>query len=437
MVPGMTLPASLLLVLQFARPCFTRHSFETFCHLAAGMVAQTGRRTVTGMLTGAVLARVWPHRRAHAFFSEASWDVDQLGLRLARAVVDALVPADAPVLLVVDDTLLHRVGRKVFGALWAHDGSGRGKDKTGFGNTWVVVAVVVRLPFLPRSVALPVLARLWRGKGTASRTDLALEMVNDLAAVFPGRDVHVVADAAYHSRAVADLPVNVSFTTRLPRNAALYAPTPPPTNKRGRPRKKGHALGSPSSLATQAVWRLAVVERYGRHEWVWISERPCLWYGAFKDLPCRLVLVRDLDSPKAYDLALITTDLNSLADDLVERYGQRWPIEPVFHQVREDLGVGEARNRTRRAVERTVPFGLAVYTTTVLWYALYGHHPADVADRRWHQPWYTTKATPSFSDMLAKLRRTIIAARYFDIPAGQPSIEEIAAVTRAWAAAAG
>ncbi|WP_418896291.1 transposase [Streptomyces cupreus] len=98
------------------------------------------------------MARWWPHGRAHAFFSRASrasWGPGQLGLRLARTVVEALLPANAAILVVVDDTLLHRAGKKVFGALWAHDGSGRGKDKLGFGNTWVIAAVVVRLPFLP------------------------------------------------------------------------------------------------------------------------------------------------------------------------------------------------------------------------------------------------------------------------------------------------
>jgi hypothetical protein len=435
MVPGMTLPASLLLVLQVTRPCFTKHSFETFCHLVAGMVAQTGRRTVTGMLTGAGLSRLWPHRRAHAFFSEASWDPDRLGLRLARAVVEALLPADAPIAVVVDDTLLHRAGKKIFGVLWAHDGSGRGKDKLGFGNTWVICAIVVRLPFLTRPIALPVAARLWRGKGTASRTDLALQMVHDLAALFPDRTIHVTGDAAYHSIKVADLPGTVTFTTRLPRNAALFEPTPPRTNKRGRPRKKGAALGSLIAIAEAATWRLSVVKPYGRTEFVWITELECLWYGAFKDLPVRLVLVRDLDSTNPYDLALISTDHISTADDLVERYGTRWPIESIFEHMRGHLGVGQARNRTRRAVERTVPFGLAAYTIVVLWYAAHGHHPADIADRRTRQPWYTTKATPAFSDMVAKLRRTIIAARHIRNPAGQPSPEEIAAVVRAWEAA--
>ncbi len=72
MVPGMTLPASLLFVVEVTRPCFTKHSYQTSCHLVAEMVTQTGRRTVTGMLTGAGLSRLWPHRRAHAFFSETS-----------------------------------------------------------------------------------------------------------------------------------------------------------------------------------------------------------------------------------------------------------------------------------------------------------------------------------------------------------------------------
>ncbi|MEU6216715.1 transposase [Streptomyces sp. NPDC047022] len=432
----MTLPASLLLVLQVTRPCFTKHSFETFCHLVAGTVAQTGRRTVTGMLTGAGLSRLWPHRRAHAFFSRASWDPDRLGLRLARAVIEALLPADAPIVIVVDDTLLHRVGKKVFGALWAHDGSGRGKDKLGFGNTWVIAAIVVRLPFLIKPIALPVAARLWRGKGTISRTDLALEMVHDLAAVFPDRTLHVTGDAAYHSGKVADLPGSVTFTTRLPRNAALFEPTPPPTKKRGRPRKKGAALGPLTAIAKTATWRLTVVERYGRTEFVWITERECLWYGALKDLPVRLVLVRDLDSAKPYDLALISTDHLSITEDLVERYGTRWPIESVFGHMRQDLGVGQAQSRTRRAVERTVPFDLAVYTIVVLWYTAHGHHPADITERRTSQPWYTTKTTPSFSDMVVKLRRTIIAARHIHNPAGQPRPDEIAAVIRAWEAAA-
>jgi uncharacterized membrane protein (UPF0136 family) len=75
---------------------------------------------------------------------------------------------------------------------------------------------------------------------------------------------------------------------------------------------------------------------------------------------------------------LVTTDLESSAEDLVARYGSRWGIEQAFADARQIMGVGEARNRTRRAVERTVPFGLICFSVVTLWYALHGHAPDDV-----------------------------------------------------------
>src|SRR6185437_15505150 len=54
---------------------------------------------------------------------------------------------------------------------------------------------------------------------------------------------------------------------------------------------------------------------------------------------------------------------------------------------------------TRRAVERTVPFGLICFCVVTVWYALHGHAPADVAGRRARARWYTTKTEPSYDDM--------------------------------------
>lgn len=429
------MPSSLLSVLGIVRSCFTVPSYLVFCHLVVGMATAVGRRTVTGMLTAANLAGRWSHDRAHQFFSRAAWDPHQLGMALARAVVDHLVPEGAHILVAVDDTLFRRRGKKVHQARWAHDGSGRGKDRTGFGNTWVVLAIIVKLPFLPRPVALPVLWALWQGKGTASRTQLALVQVTALAEALPERTVDVVADAVYHHPDVAALPSNVTWTFRLQRNAVLTGPTPPRTGRRGRPRKKGDALGTPAQIAEQAThWAPAQANRYGSLETI-KAKRDCQWYGAFKDLPVTAVIARDEDTATGYDLALLSTDRTAGAAELVERYACRWSIEPVFQHSREDLGVGQAHNRTPRAVERTVPFGLAVYTLTMLWYTLHGHHPDDVTDRRAAAPWYTSKRTPAFADMLVKLRRSVITAQILDNIPGQPTETEIRAVTRAWHAA--
>jgi hypothetical protein len=68
-----TLPATLSRVLDPLRPCFTAPTFETFTALVGGLVAQPVGRTVCGMLSGAGLARVWHHARAHRLFSAARW----------------------------------------------------------------------------------------------------------------------------------------------------------------------------------------------------------------------------------------------------------------------------------------------------------------------------------------------------------------------------
>jgi len=116
MLPDATLqvPASLMTLLTGFAPLFTAPSFRTLTMLACGFVAQTGKRTVCGMLTGAGLSRAWSHDRAHRFFSGARWGPDELGLAVAKLVVALLVPAGAPVTVAIDDTLFRRRGKKAF-----------------------------------------------------------------------------------------------------------------------------------------------------------------------------------------------------------------------------------------------------------------------------------------------------------------------------------
>ncbi|HZM76344.1 MAG TPA: hypothetical protein VFC19_11485, partial [Candidatus Limnocylindrales bacterium] len=77
---------------------------QTIRHQAmvTGLVAQTGQRTVCGMLAGAGrggagLATTWSHHRAHRFFSAARWGIDQIGLTAFDLVLTHLVADDAEV----------------------------------------------------------------------------------------------------------------------------------------------------------------------------------------------------------------------------------------------------------------------------------------------------------------------------------------------------
>jgi len=443
MLPGLNLPASLAGLLVVLRPCFTGPSFVTFCGLVAGLCGQVRRRTVCGMLLGAGLSRCWPHDRAHYFFARARWDLDELGLAVARIVVALLVPAGEPLAVAVDDSVFRRSGRKVHGAAWQHDGSSPARNKLSFGTCFVTAGIIVWLPFCSRPACLPVLARLHvPGKGAArkprrqaapaSTVSRAAELIARLAGAFPGRRIDVVADAHYHGPALRTLPASVTWTTRLPKNAVLYAPAPPPVRKPGRPPRKGPRLGTPAGLAAAAAWTPATVHIYGRDTAEDLAEVTCLWYGCLDTITVRVILARGATAT----LALVSTDLATPAAALVERYAARWSIEQAFADARNILGAGEARTRTRRAVERTVPFALIVHTLVVLWYARHGHDPSDIAGRRAAQPWYRSKAGPAFEDMLIKLRRTMICARISGGSAAHPEPEQITAVLAAWHAAA-
>ncbi|HUZ51849.1 MAG TPA: transposase, partial [Streptosporangiaceae bacterium] len=226
------MPATWRDLLGELAPVFRRRStHRLFVLLASGMIL-AGRRTVVAMAAAAGIADQF--RRACWFFSGAAWDIDDLGLAVARLIVKYLVPAGEPVTVAIDGTFFKRWGRKVAEARWAYDGSAQGGKKIAFGNTWVIAAIVVRLPFCSSPVALPVLFRLWRGKGTPSQVVLAGQMLSLLAGIFAGRGVHGAGDAAFHGEALKV--TGTTWTTRLPANAVLYAPAPPRTGKRGRPR---------------------------------------------------------------------------------------------------------------------------------------------------------------------------------------------------------
>lgn len=321
-----------------------RSTHRLFVALACGMIL-AGRRTVVAMAAAAGMAEQF--RRACWFFSGAVWDADDLGLAVARLIVKHLVPGGEPITVAVDGTLFRRWARKVFQARWAYDGSAQGGKKIAYGNTWVVAAIIVQLPSCSSPVALPVLFRLWRGKGTASPVELAAEMIKLLAAAFPGRAVHGVGDAAFHGQAL--ICENSTWTTRLPAKAVLYGPKPPRTGKRGRPRVTGDRLGTCAQIAQAADWQNAVIHVYGEDMAVQIASCQALWHGSFKSAPGRLVLVRDPGSGKPYDLGLFTLDTEASPAAIAERYSWRWPIEPSNATGKQLLGVGDACNRVEKA----------------------------------------------------------------------------------------
>ena len=249
--------------------------------------------------------------------------------------------------------------------------------------------------------------------------------------MLPGRAIHVVTDSAYAGGELKKLPPHITWTIRLRKDAALYELPPAHTGRRGRPREKGDRLPSLAELAATTAFTPVTVTRYGKAAASQAAAITCLWHSVFGARPVTVVLIRDR-SAAGYDLALVTTDAAASAAQVIERYAARWSVEVAIQDSKQIFGVGQARNRTARAVERAIPFQLACQAITITWYATAGHGPADVQDHRARAPWYRSKARPSTADMTAKLRQVLIAARFPVSRPDQPTRQEINVTRLAW-----
>lgn len=132
-----------------------------------------------------------------------------------------------PVVAVLDDTLLHRPGRKVDGAGSWRDAVRSTAKRVVYarGLNLVVLAVRIDPPWGGMPIALPVGISLHR-KGGDTLGQLAGALVRRLAKRLPERDFVLCADGAYATLAGHDLPRTV-VVSRLRRDAALYGPRHP------------------------------------------------------------------------------------------------------------------------------------------------------------------------------------------------------------------
>lgn len=426
-------PSFAPLVALFA-DCFTAPSFATFRHIVAGWVLCVGRHTVTGVLRASGAVGVKHHSSFHRFFRSSVWNPDRIGLCLLKLVL-GVAPNDAVVIMPLDDTLGRHTGKHIRAASMHHDPllSTRVKPVFHWGHVWVVLAVVIHVPAWDKSFALPILARLYRSKKLCEaegrpfdkKTELAAQMIAVVAEAAGNREFCVVGDNAYaNSSIVKPLPACVHFIGRGRLDAALYA-TPRP-QRMGRPRVKGHRVPSPKTRARRDVgWRRIRLTIHDRSVMIRVKVFDALWYKVSGGRMLRFVLVRDWPG-HASDDVLCCTDLSLDAKEIIRRFCLRWSIEVTFQETKGKLGLEDPQNRTERAVERTAPMALWIYTLTVVWYL--GLDKRLKSARLPRFPWYQ-KTVPAFSDMLAALRRETWRHRVLDplplSPQDQKSVEPL------------
>jgi DDE superfamily endonuclease len=402
------IPTLAALVAPF-RDCFRAEVFQTFQVLIAGWLVCVGPRTISEVWQATGLAAKRHHDTAYAVFHSACWEWDDLGIVLATLILAHLVPG-GEVWIVVDDTLCHKRGAKVaFGGIFLDAVMSSKRHKTfRFGLNWVVLGVAVTIPFRrDRPFCLPVLWRLYRKKGSAgyrTRPQAAAELARKLAEANPGRTFWLVGNSAYVNAAVLQgRPTNLQVIGPLHWKAGLYAP-PGPYGGKGRRPKKGPRLPAPKAMIEDtAAYPAEALEvafpKVTRTLRVQVI-RDVLWYRGAKTEPVMVVLVRD-PLGRWRDEALVATDPGASASFVILGYCRRWCVELAFFDSKQFLGLHDPRVRSERSVERAHPMAWFIGSLTVLWYCLKGHEGSHVERDR---PWYTTKVTPTFTDMLGALR---------------------------------
>ncbi|HET9451507.1 MAG TPA: transposase [Aggregicoccus sp.] len=410
-------------VLEEVRRAFSRPGFWRFCVLACGWVQVQGWHTVTRALMAAGVAGKRHHEAFHRFFSRGSWKPDVLGRLLLLALL-RLLPAGAQLLFALDDTLCPKRGPHVFGIGSHRDAvlSSARHKVLRFGHVWVVLALVVRLPFAPqRAFALPVCLRLYRTKKECARarapfrtkTQLAAEMLRQLAAWLGGRGrrVRIVMDGAYCCDTVLKpLPEGfVAFGAMRP-DAALTAAPPArrAAHQRGRARTRGQRLPAPAQLAAHRAdarcWKRCGAHLYGRTQRVQVQAFQAQWYRVTGARLLRVVVVRTGAGTRPFR-TFFCTDAGLSAREVLETYALRWSLEVTFRELKQLLGFADSPARKRQSVLRTAPFVAFLYSLLVLGFARQARAGLRRALRLLPpRPWYGQKQGICFEDILRATR---------------------------------
>jgi hypothetical protein len=461
-------PAAEPLIRSFAG-ALTRPSFARFSLLLVGAIVTFGRRTVSRILwtLGPAAATAGHPSSFHRFFSHARLRLWPMGQILAAAVI-GLLPADAPILLAVDDTVFGHRGKTVYGKGCHRDAVRSPRDPDHvvkkWGHKWVVLAVLVPLPFATRRCwALPVLCALYRvprvdeaeGRRHKTPCDLARQLVSALLHGFPTRRFVLLGDGGFASHDLA------WFCHRHQQRLTLIA--------RGRGDLNLHALVSPDDAkppCRQTLWRRRVgisqpprcrkgaklpaprdtvaAARRGRGlapgggvlpmarvQWYGQSRRELElfsacggWYrgrgnGSGALAPIRWLYTHDPQTGKEdWFLCTDPTYAPSAAAPaappspaaIVEDFAGRWSLEVTFEEGRAHLGWETTRQRCAASVLRCGPCLIGLFSVVSLifirlWRSSSGSSGSSHKGRWMHHTPCYHKAEPTFADALYAVRR--------------------------------
>ncbi len=395
--------------------------------LVTGAILATGKRTVSAVLRVMGLSQDRNYAKYHHVLSRASWSGLAASRILLRLLLKTFGEMVGPLVFGIDETIERRRGDKIAAKGIYRDPvrSSKSHFVKASGLRWISLMWLTRIPWAQRIWALPFLTVLapseryyeQRHRSAKKITDWARQMIFQLRRWLPDQTVIIVGDNTYSAleflSACQTLKQPVTVITRLRLDAALYEPAPPYSGK-GRPRKKGARLSTlQQRLEDKAtVWTRMTVTWYDRQPRdIDIITATAVWFhNGLPAVPIRYVLIRDV-AGKFEPQALLSTDLTLGPEAILAFFMRRWQMEPTFDHVRAHLGVETQRQWSDKAILRTTPILLGLFSVVTL-----------CADSLITRPGFTLrtaawypKTLPTFSDALALVRRCLWAHLTFQM----------------------
>ena len=417
-----SLPAEMIVLLAPFAQLFSARVWGHAQVLVGGALLAPGKRTVTSCLR--VLGLAWERRftNYHRVLNRASWAARQASKILLGLSVLLLVPSGAVVVLGADDTIERRNGRQITAKGCYRDAVRSSKKHVVrcFGLKWVAMMVLVPVPWARRVWALPFLMALcWPAdksykKRHKTSVDWVRQMIKQVRRWLPERLVVVVVDGGFAAVALARACVDrqVVRVVRLRLDAALYhPPAPQPLGKRGPQPAKGRRQRSLKVWAARSdtPWQAIESDWYGgQRKKLLVFSRTALWYTPGQaPVAIRFVLVREPEGNLAA-AAFACTALQVPPVQSLQWVVMRWAVEVTFDEARAHLGVETQRQWSDKAIARTTPVLLGLFSlVTLLALRLRPSGRIPVEATAWY---HKTEAT--FADCLTLVRQHIWRAWY-------------------------
>jgi DDE superfamily endonuclease len=416
----LSLPIAFSSVIGVFVPVFSRPVWQHVKVLLTGAVLAPGKRTVTAMLQIMGRSAASDFQTYHRVLNRAVWSPLTASRLLLRLLVAVFIPRGV-VVVGLDDTIERRRGEQIKAKGIYRDPvrSSQAYFVKVSGLRWLACMVLLPLSWANRVWALPFLTVLCpserfyeqRGRRHQTLTERAWQMIRLVGRWLPGRDLVFVADSSFAALElldkVATLP-RASVITRLRLDAALYDPPPPRKPKTmGRPRLKGKRRPTLEAVLAdkRTQWTTVRVEQWygkGPRE-VEVATDTAVWYHTGKPpVAIRWVLIRD-PQEDFKPQALLSTNLAYTPEQILPWFVRRWTMEVTFEEARAHLGMETQRQWNDRAIARTTPALLSLYSiVTLTAHLLIDKGATCVRSMAWYR-----KTRPTFSDALALVRRQL------------------------------